>query len=400
MNTVANQSRLRIAHVLPSLGVGGAENMAAHLMAGLSAEHDVTAIGLYPKRNSPVEARLGAANVRLRHLGKRPGIDARMFFALASAFREIRPHVVHTHLSVLRYVLPVLWRRPVPLAIHTLHNTADREADALGRFIQRVAFRKTVVPVAISLHGAASFRDVYGRECAALVPNCIPVEEFERTPDTGPRWRAQLGLPQDAIVFTCVGRLDEQKNPLSLLDAFAALCDERIRLVLLGDGGLRRRVLEAVRAAGLEQRVHVLGKRGDVADCLAASDVFVLASRWEGNPLSVMEAMAAGLPVVSTAVGGIPELVRHGHDGLLVRPGDAAELTAALRALANSPAQRRAFGAAAREHARAEFGVASMTRKYAQLYAGLVAANSGSKQPVMWTSQQGGDARPAAGERS
>ena len=119
--------------------------------------------------------------------------------------------------------------------------------------------------------------------------------------------------------------------------------------------------------------LRFLGVRADVADILRASDVFVLSSRWEGNPMSVMEAMAAGLPVVSTAVGGVPELVQEGATGLLVPSEDTGALACALQALVDDPARRQAMGAAARQHAIAHFDIRHTVRMYEELYERLLA---------------------------
>jgi glycosyltransferase involved in cell wall biosynthesis len=367
-------SRLRILHVLPSLGIGGAEMMAADLMTGLSGTHDVMAVGLYPERGSIVEDRLRQGNVALRYLGKRRGIDLRMLPALSRTMREFRPDVVHTHLSVLRYVFPVLLRRPAPAVVHTLHNTADRESDGFGRFVQRIAFAHSVVPVAVSQDGAKTYQEVYGRPCPATIPNCIPVDRYDRPASIGAAWREGNGFRRDDVIFACVGRLDEQKNPLGLLEAFSMLQDPRAHLVLLGVGSYQQRVTRFISEKNLQSRVHLLGSRNDVENCLAASDVFVLASDWEGSPLAVMEAMAAGLPVVSTGVGGVPELVQDGRDGILVARGDMKGLGAAMQMLAKDSERRRELGASGRKRARSEFAVGAMTQRYAVLYQRLLEA--------------------------
>jgi glycosyltransferase involved in cell wall biosynthesis len=125
---------------------------------------------------------------------------------------------------------------------------------------------------------------------------------------------------------------------------------------------------EFIRANGMASRVRLLGKIGDVSGALAASDVFVLSSDWEGNPLAVMEAMAAGLPVVATDVGGVPELVRHATDGLLVHAGKWEAFAQGMTALMQNPEQRRAMANAAQERACREFRVERMVRRYADLY--------------------------------
>src|SRR5258708_5507156 len=209
--------RLRVLHIIPSFGIGGAEQMAGHLMVGLSESHDVAAAGLYPAMNTPIEERLTQARIPLWNLGKRTGFDPRMFSALDRVFKEFQPDVVHTHMSVLRYALPGLLRRRVPVVVHTLHNVAAHETDAVGRLLQWFAFRQRVIPVAVSREVVASFKGEYGLECTAMHPNCIPVGHYRRSPADRFRWRDEERFERDAILFTCVGRLEPQKNPLLLV---------------------------------------------------------------------------------------------------------------------------------------------------------------------------------------
>src|SRR5579871_4274075 len=135
---------IRVLQILPSFGVGGAEQMVGHLMAGLSGAVEVTGASLYPATNSPIERRLKQKGLPLWHLDKQPGFDPWMYSRLDRIFCEIRPQVVHTHLSVLRYVLPVALRRRTPAVLHTLHNLAQHENDMFGRFLQWFAFRGCV----------------------------------------------------------------------------------------------------------------------------------------------------------------------------------------------------------------------------------------------------------------
>jgi len=362
------------------LRVGGAEQMAGHLMAGLSSSHDVAAATLGPAYNSAIEQRLRRFNVPLWHLGKHLGFDPRMFRALDRVLEKAQPHVVHTHLGVLRYALPALLRHKVPVVVHTMHNLAEHEADAVGRMVHRFAFRKRVLPVAISQEVAVSIKRVYGLECRAIVPNGIPVENYRGTTADRIHWRNQEGFEQDAFLFTCVARLEPQKNPLLLVRAFAALNDSRAHLVMLGEGSLREQVTAYVRARGLERQVHLLGSRKEIREWLAASDVFVLSSNWEGNPLAVMEAMAGGLPVIGTAVGGVPELVESGRQGMLVAAGDEGAFTNAMRTLLENPERRAAMAIAARARAMVAFDVEQMVRGYAAIYK---AALAGASRPAV-----------------
>src|SRR5207247_1056966 len=134
-------------------------------------------------------SRLRDARIPVWHLGKRDGFEPRMFPALAKAMREFRPQVVHTHLSVLRYVLPTLLAYPVPLVVHTLHNLAERETDVVGRVINRIAFRHMVLPVAISQEVAASVERLYGLKPRAVIPNGIPIDRYQSASDDRTRWR-------------------------------------------------------------------------------------------------------------------------------------------------------------------------------------------------------------------
>ena len=342
--------------------------MASELMIALSERHEVGALSLYRLPGSSLETRLRQAGVSLWHLGKGDGFDPRVFFGVDRIVRDFRPDVVHTHLYVLRYALPALLRRPVPLALHTVHNQAEHEADSLNRILQRWAFRRRVIPVAISNQIALSVERLYGMPCKAIIPNCIPVERYGGAPAEGIRWREEEGFSRDFVLLASVGRLTAQKDPLTLVQAFAAVSNPKAHLVVLGEGPLTPAVVELVRSLKLESRVHLLGKRDDVARCLAGSDLFVMASRYEGNPLAVMEAMASGLPVVGTAVGGVPDLVDSGTHGILVPAGEPAALGRAMELLCSNPETRQSMGAAARERAIREFSLEQMVEAYDALY--------------------------------
>ena len=379
---------LRILHITPTLTVGGAEQMATHLMVGLAKSHSVGAVGLFPAAQSAVEQRLAQAAIPIWHLNKRAGFDPRMFAALNRVFREFRPDVVHTHMAVQRYVFPVLLRHRSVVAIHTMHNLAQHETDALGRLVHRLAFRNQVLPIGISQEVSASVKRIYGLECKAIIPNCIPVENYRHNPEDRLQWRQQNGLSPEAVVFTCVGRLEPQKNPLLLLEAFAELKDARAHLVLSGDGSLRERIEAYVERHQLGKRVHLIGKQNNVPSILAASDIFALSSNWEGNPLAVMEAMAAGLPVIATEVGGVPELVQSGEQGWLVPAGDRLGFTAAMKNLLEDAETRQAMGRAAQTRAMREFRVERMVEGYANLYREMVSRGTQLKAMARWAATQ------------
>ena len=234
----------------------------------------------------------------------------------------------------------------------------------MGSVINRVGFWRGVIPVAVGSEVARSFRKLYGFEPAAVIPNGIEVGSYFQ-PQVRQAWRAAHGFQQDDLLVVSLARLDEQKNPLGLVEAFARAWggDSRWHLLMAGGGSLRQAVLERAVERGVSGRVHLLGVRRDVPELLSACDLFALASNWEGHPLAVMEAMAAGLPLVATAVGGVPEVVEDGITGLLVPAGDGVSLATALK---EGVRRRSELGQAGRRRA-ARFAVDEMVASYARL---------------------------------
>ncbi len=367
-----------VFQILPSLVVGGAERLVVHLMERLSRERfSPVCICLESPLGTHYEARVRASGAPLYFLGKGAGASGSVLRQLNALFRQYRPAVVHTHIIGLNYAYPLMLRYRTPARVHTVHSLAPREMGVrVGAWVRMLAFRYRlggVVPVAVADEVRASIQQLYGYPDPPLIPNGIPTDEYAPNPDTRAQWRQAHGIEPHATVLTHVGRFAPPKNHALLIEAFAQVrSDAPLYLLLVGGGELENAVREQVAALGLQERVRFLGVRADVADILRASDVFVLSSRVEGNPMSVMEAMAAGLPVVSTAVGGVPELVREGVTGLLVPSEDAGALAQAMQALVDDPVRRQAMGAAARQHAVAHFDIRHTVRMYEELYESLL----------------------------
>jgi glycosyltransferase involved in cell wall biosynthesis len=364
----------RVLHVLANLGAGGAERMAVHIVSGLNRQRfEGAVVALSPRFGSDLEQSLNESGVQVWHLGKGQGFDWRTYYRLHRVFREYKPHVLHTHVHVLRYALPLMFHLKPALMLHTVHNLAEQEVEPRARWLQRFAFQHGVIPVAVAHQVAVSIEHLYGIRSCRVIWNCVPTRVYADPQTPSPDWRAQHGFSEDAVLFVCVARFAAQKNHELLIKAFAhgPASDPKAHLVLAGEGRLRAQLQEQVNQMGLTSRIHFLGLRTDIPDVLGAGDVFVLSSDYEGNPLSVLEAMAAGLPIISTAVGGVPELFESGKEGLIVEPRDADGLTAAMITLLQHPEARRAMGAAAASRAREKFDVATMVRAYEKLYDNL-----------------------------
>jgi glycosyltransferase involved in cell wall biosynthesis len=378
--TTANlpEGKHSVFQIIASLVPAGAERLVTHLLEYIDRERFApVCICLRNPVGSHLEARVQRLGVPLYFLGKGDTMSLAVLRKLDALFRQYRPVVVHTHLLALNYAYPLMLRYRTPARVHTVHNLAPREMGVrVSVWVRQMAFRYRVggvIPVAIAEEVRASIQRVYGYPDPPLIPNGIPTDEYAPNPDTRAQWRQAHGIEPRATVLTHIGRFAVQKNHALLVEAFAQVrADAPLYLLLVGGGELENAVREQVAGLGLQGRVRFLGVRADVADILRASDVFVLSSRWEGNPMSVMEAMAAGLPVVSTAVGGVPELVREGVTGLLVPSEDAGALAQALQALVDDPVRRQAMGAAARRHAVEHFDIRHTVRGYEQLYEKLL----------------------------
>lgn len=365
--------RTRILHVVPDMMPYGLERVVWSLVTRADlGSFEPAVVSLYDAEPGSMGPELERRGIPVFHLGKRRGFDARTFGALTSVLRSWQPDLVHTHNYVLRYVLPAAAAAGMPPIVHTIHNVADREVERLGQWLHQVAFRRWARPVAIAEEVASSFQRVYRLPRPVLIPNGIDLSPYEAARLQRAEWRRNEGFAESDLLLTCIARFYEQKNHKTLLEAFAMVKDElpRAKLLLAGDGYLRPALERQTAELGLSGQVKFLGRREDVARILGASDVFVLPSLWEGNPLSVMEAMAAGLPVAATAVGGVPELVETGRSGLLCRPGEAVELAEAIRTLAGSAELRKTFGRQAMLRAEARFGEQAMVGAYERLYLG------------------------------
>jgi sugar transferase (PEP-CTERM/EpsH1 system associated) len=374
-----------VVHVIDSLAVGGMENGVVNLLGALPREDRHTVVTMTAL--GPLVERL-PEGVTCHCIGKRPGIDLGAMLRLAALLRRLRPSIVHSRNWGAFDAVPAARLAGVSAVIHGEHGR--EAADPEGLDPRRRRLRRAFAPlvtrfVTVSFDLRQWLLTTIRLPAAKLVTihNGVDVGRFAG----GDRQasRRALRLPAHAVVVGTVGRLDPVKDHVGLLRAFSVLRSDQpaAELVIVGDGPCRGELERAIQELGLTGHVHLLGMRQDVPRLLRAFDTFVLPSLAEGISNTVLEAMATGLPVVATRVGGNPELVEHGVTGALVPAGNPLVLAAALRCYVEDAALREAHGEAARRRVLQHFTLERMAQGYQDLYASVGAkAASGRPRPA------------------
>jgi glycosyltransferase involved in cell wall biosynthesis len=356
-----------IVHVLSSYGVGGQERVALDLAIGQKSRgHEVSVISLAPPPDGAMAAEFTAAGIAVGRVEKRDGLDPILVPRLALALRNRHADVVHTHNPMsLIYGAPAA-RLARAAVIHTKHGM--NPGGPCNRLLRRTAARLVDMFVAVSDTTAAQARAQRDTASAKLhtIVNGIRLDRYAPDAEARAAVRHELGLGGAWVVGT-VGRLVAAKNQAMLVRAMAPILSSRVRLVIVGEGDARPEVEAAVAALPDPRWVVMTGRRMDVPRIVQAFDVFALSSSTEGLPLVVPEAMAAGLPIVTTGVGGLPSIVDDHVTGLVV-PDDEHALAAALAVLEADRDRARAMGARARSAALTRFGHDAMVDAYLALY--------------------------------
>jgi glycosyltransferase involved in cell wall biosynthesis len=365
----------RVLALIKGLGPGGAEALLV-TFAGLrdrrEFEHDVAY--LLPGKNHLVDA-LEREGARAFCLDVRREADLRWAFRLRRLLREGRYDVLHVHspyaAGVGRLVVRSLPRRVRPAVVSTEHNLWG-SFRVMSRVVNAAtlplgdAWLAVSTPVRDSMPGF-----IRGR--VEVLVNGVRVERFRQPESQRLAVRDELSIgPAEVAVFT-VANLRRQKAYPDLLRAAARALEQQpqLRFFAVGQGPLREELEQLHAELGLGDRFRFLGYRDDVARLLAGADLVAMASTFEGFPLAVMESLAAGVPVVATRVGGVPDAVTDGVEGCLVEAGDVDALAGAIVELASDPDRRAAMARAARERG-AGFDVRAAVQRTEELYRSLL----------------------------
>jgi sugar transferase (PEP-CTERM/EpsH1 system associated) len=381
-----SDARPLVMHLVYSFDVGGLENGVVNLINRMPAKRFRHAVVALTHCAPAFCQRITRADVEFLSLHKPPGHGIKLYPRLYRLFRERRPAVVHTrNLAALECVVPARLAG-VPARVHGEHGWDVSDPQGTRRKFQwlRRAYSPFVSRyVALSGHIESYLVDRVGIASARVerICNGVDTERFFPAPDA--RRMALPGSPFDAvghIVVGTVGRLQAVKDQITLVRAFAlargqgGATAQALRLLIAGDGPLRGEVEAEIRNAGLGSVVWLAGERKDVSDVMRSLDMFVLPSRTEGISNTILEAMASGLPVLATAVGGNAELVVPGHTGALVVPADPGAMANALMCYADDAALRHRCGVAGRQRVEQGFSLDAMVARYTALYEGLLSS--------------------------
>jgi len=367
---------IRIVHAINSFGLGGAERFVYDLVTHLdSNQFRQDVLCLY--RTGELAQLLQTSQVSVQVLGMERHMGWQGWWNVYQVLRGLKADVVHAHLpEACWYGLPAAWAARVPVRIAHLQNCHWQWTMKLRLLdMAASAFATKAVACSASVQRFYHERLRYSDNKLKVIHNSVDLERFQTLP-TRQESRHVLGLPQNAPILTCVASLTPQKGHRYLLEAMPkvrAAFPETL-LLLVGDGELRETLERVAEGAQLTRAVRFLGRRTDIARLLAASDLFVLPSLWEGLPLALLEAAVVGVPAVASQVDGIPEVIKNGVTGILVSPANSEPLAEAILTLLWHPERRLEMGRQARQYVAEQFSIGKIARDMELLYAELLDA--------------------------
>jgi len=366
-----------VAHVMHRFDTGGLENGIVNLINHMPADayrHAVIAL----TDITDFKNRIQRPDVQFFALNKQPGHVLWIYPQLYRLFRQLKPAIVHTrNLAALEATVPA-WAAQVPARIHGEHGRDVGDFDGTNKkcqWIRRIysPFVKHYIALSQDLAHYLTHSVGIGAKRVTQIYNGVDTSRFHPSSQRqdipgSPFNKAGLWLVGTA------GRMQTVKNQTNLARAFVQAINaeprlrERLRLVMVGDGPLRNESLAILESAGLAELAWLPGERKDIPDVMRGLDCFVLPSLGEGISNTILEAMASGLPVIATAVGGNPELVDDARTGHLVPAADPGAIARAIIALALTPEKARAMGNAGRKRIEAQFSITAMIDSYQQIY--------------------------------
>jgi len=370
-----------VLHVIHALGTGGLENGLINIINRTPRNRYRHAIVCLTETGS-FENRLEHSDVAVLSLHRQSGQDFSLYWKLWKLFSRMKPAIVHTrNLSALEAQIPAFFQR----GVKTVHGVHGRDVfDLEGKNRKYNLMRKMIRPlvgryITVSQDLKQWLISAIGVQQAGVVQIYNGVDQSLFKPGAKSQGIAPEGfLTDDPLVIGTVGRLAEVKDQATLIRSFAALLNAPTqdttppRLIIAGDGPLRGQLEQLVEELGIGKYTWITGDRSDIPDILRLFDLFVLPSLGEGISNTILEAMATGLPIVATGVGGTPELIEHSVNGYLVQPGDSVQMESNISKLLASKEKRDMMGQANLERVRDKFDWNHTVHSYLEVYDGLL----------------------------
>jgi len=361
-----------LLYLITELSMGGAQRALLHLLGGYNRERFTPTVACLYNGDGAAARAIRALDIPVYDAQMRGKADLQALCHLYRHIRNQRPTILHTSLFHANLPGRFFGRLVgVPIIISS-ERTMAMESEwryRLNRWTISMVDRVVAVSKEVGEFSISHIR--LPAQKVVVIYNGVEIPSL--SPDTREKARLELGLPPDALVCGAVSRLDPVKGIDDLILAFAQVEATRAAyLVIVGEGPERQRLEKIVQDIGVSDRIIWAGYRAGVPHLLPAFDIFVQPSMHEGLPNTVLEAMAAGLPVIATGVGGTPELVVNGKTGLLVPPANPAALADAITALSENPVARGSMGWAGRQRVQQHFTIEEMVQKTEQLYEDLL----------------------------
>jgi glycosyltransferase involved in cell wall biosynthesis len=367
---------LHVMQMIDALSMGGAERLLITFAQQARLHHvQVTIVGFQDDRDNPILVDLQKTGVNIQRYPARSLFSLRRFIEIVRLVRREKVDILQTHLTYANILGGLVgWLTGVPV-VATLHSTYFRRQgrgglkDGIECWILR-NIAQDVVAVAQSV--ADSYHPYMGNKPIRVIRNAVapaPVISLQQVHRT----RSEFSIPAESLLILAVGRAEAAKGYADLVDAVALLrrSHPTVRLVVIGNGSRFDQLVRYVVAKKMKGIIQFIGERKDVPAWLAASDIFVSSSHWEGLPLAVLEAMMAGLPIVATRVGELPQVV-NSELGILVPPRHPKMLSEALAVMLDDPDTRRRMGQAAREAALRDNTASSWFRNIMAMYSEIL----------------------------
>lgn len=350
---------MKIIHVIPNLNVGGAETMMKNLIIEqANAGHNVMVVAFY-QSDSSIRKALEAIGIEILFVDKKQGFDFSIISKLKRIFNNERPDVIHTHLYVLPYVFLSSGKRRI---VHTIHTVAEKERSGIAVYLTRIIYHsRRVTPVAISdeiRKSISQFHDIQENKIPVVL-NGSPISNYYK--------KQSYAIP-DKVRIVHVGSLIPLKNHELMIEVANMLKKNNVnfKMEFAGAGYLKEKLQEKVCNLGLEDCVEFVGLKDDISLFLKDADLFIFPSQYEGVPMSLIEAMASGLPIIASNVGGIPDMITDMANGILIEPNED-NLYDALVTLIKNEDLRAKLGKSAIEMSN-KFSSKNMEIEYMRLY--------------------------------